>query len=281
MNDVVAFGSKATLPASLQAFAKGVQTAVADLSQAAAGGTPFLKLDRSGGGWMYGQDDTEVQEGSRWAFNPLSLEHGYIFWCDGKVLGEQMVPVSQPKPSNLPAPLGPDGNPVVRDAKGHAVGWNDQISIQLKCLNGEDAGTEVIYKGTSLGLKQAMHEYTVALFERVQNGDPALVGVTELKYSHYKHKTYGTIYKPEFKFEQWLTLEGTPGESAPAEPENDQNDTPAPEAPQEPQAAAQAAEPAATEAGEVDNTSQSQPAEAPQEGAATGTVRRRRRRPAA
>lgn len=270
MNDVVAFGNKATLPASLQAFAKGVQTAVADLSQAAAGGTPFLKLDRSGGGWMYGQDDTEVQESSRWAFNPLSLEHGYIFWCDGKVLGEQMVPVSQPKPGNLPAVLGPDGNPVVRDSQGRAVGWADQISIQIKCLNGEDAGVEVIYKGTSLGLKQAMHEYTVALFERVQNGDPALVGVTELKYSHYKHKIYGTVYKPEFKFEQWLTLEGTPGETAaPQEPE----------APQQSQAAAQ--EPAATEAGEADNASQSQPAEAPQEGAAAGTVRRRRRRPAA
>lgn len=271
MNDVVAFGSKATLPASLQAFAKGVQTAVADLSQAAAGGTPFLKLDRSGGGWMYGQDDTEVQESSRWAFNPLSLEHGYIFWCDGKVLGEQMVPVSQPKPGNLPAVLGPDGNPVVRDSQGRAVGWADQISIQMKCLNGEDAGVEVIYKGTSLGLKQAMHEYTVALFERVQNGDPALVGVTELKYSHYKHKTYGTIYKPEFKFEQWLTLEGSPEMTAAAETA----------APQEPQAAAQTAQPAATEAGEVDNASQSQPAEAPQEGAAAGTVRRRRRRPAA
>ena len=243
-NEVVTFGKRPNLPSNLEAFAKGVQTKVADLSQSAVGQTPFIKLDKAGGGWMYGQDDTEVEEGSKWAFNPLSLEHGWIAWGDSEVLGERMVPISQPKPD--PAELPNVG-----------VKWDEQISIQLKCVSGEDAGVEALYKGTSVGMKQAMHDYVTQLSERINNGETALVGVTTLAYSDYKHKKWGRIFKPEFDFTEWLTLEGKPAEEG------------------EDASAESASEPV-TEAETVTTTAK----DTPENGADNedGTVRRRRRR---
>jgi len=66
-------------------------------------GSVILKMDKRGD-WVFGADQTEVDEGTLWAVNPFSFVHGYIAWGDGEVLGEKMVSVSHPLPEMEAAP---------------------------------------------------------------------------------------------------------------------------------------------------------------------------------
>ena len=68
-----------------------------NLPKLAEVGSVIIKMDKTGH-WVFGADQTEVEEGSQWAVNPFSFIHGFIAWGDGEPLGEKMVGISQPLP---------------------------------------------------------------------------------------------------------------------------------------------------------------------------------------
>lgn len=158
---------------------------------------PFLRLLKSGQ-WVYGQQNVEVEDGSLWAWNPMSLAHGYISWLDSEVEGEQMVPMmTTPLPAL--ADLGePPGEP-----------WQRQYGCQLVCVAGEDTGQQVVYKGTSLGLKDTFALLVPQIQKRMADGDPC-VPVTRLEVDSYKHKKWGMVYKPKVMIDHWAQLSGEP-----------------------------------------------------------------------
>ena len=90
MSNITAF-SKAGLPAvsSLSTALRNIEVEVGPV------GSAILKMDKTGH-WVFGADQTEAEENSKWAVNPFSFVHGFIAWGDGEVLGEKMVSVSQP-----------------------------------------------------------------------------------------------------------------------------------------------------------------------------------------
>ena len=100
MSNITTFGG-ANLPSvqSLSGALRSIQ------SEVAPGGTVILKMDKTGH-WVFGADQTEVEDGSLWAANPFSFVHGYIAWGNGEVLAEKLVPVSEPLPELEPAPSG-------------------------------------------------------------------------------------------------------------------------------------------------------------------------------
>jgi hypothetical protein len=152
------------------------------------------------GDWVFGADQTEVDEGTLWAVNPFSFVHGYIAWGDGEVLGEKMVSVSHPLPEMESAPAG---------AKR---GWETQVGMSLKCISGPDNGLEVRYNVTSVGGKRAVQGLAVAIAQQVESDQSKPVPVVTLKRDHYTHKSYGKIYTPVFEVQEWMSMDGDKAE---------------------------------------------------------------------
>lgn len=176
-------------------------------------GAVILKMDKTGH-WVYGADQTEVEDGATWAVNPFSFIHGFIAWGDGDVLGEKMVAVTSPLPEVDAAPAG---------AKR---GWETQVGMSLKCQSGEDEGLEVRFSTTSVGGKRAVQALAVAIATQVDADQSTPVPVITLGKEHYQHKSYGRIYTPIFDISKWASMEGAVAD-APAVENADEADAPA------------------------------------------------------
>lgn len=174
-----------TLSTALRALEKDVGPA----------GTVILKMDKTGH-WVFGADQTEVEDDATWAVNPYSFVHGFIAWGDGEVLGEKMASVTQPLPELDAAPA---------NAKR---GWEMQIGMALKCRNGEDKDLEARFTTTSVGGKKAVQALGIAIATQVDKDPSKPVPVVRLKKDHYTHKSYGRIYTPVFEILEWVGMDG-------------------------------------------------------------------------
>jgi hypothetical protein len=208
MSNLVTFKG-ANLPA-----VSSLTTALRSLeSVAGPAGTVIIKMDKTGH-WVFGADQTDVEEDSSWAVNPFSFVHGYIAWGDGEVLAEKMVSVTEPLPEMEAAP------------PGAKKGWEAQVGLSMKCISGEDKGMEARYTVTSVGGKKAVQALAVAIAEQVEKDQTKPVPVVHLKKDHYTHKSYGRIYTPVFEVVEFVSMDGesdapaaeaeAPAEAAPA-----------------------------------------------------------------
>ena len=189
MSNLVKF-AQAGLP-SVQTLS----TALRSLESVAPAQSAILKMDKTGH-WVFGADQTEAEDDSRWAVNPFSFVHGYIAWGDGEVLAEKMASVTQPLPELDTAP------------PGAKKGWEQQVGLMLKCLTGEDEGLECRYTTTSVGGKRAVQELAVAIAAQVEKDPTKPVPIVTLGKDHYQHKSYGRIYTPVFKVVEWVSMDG-------------------------------------------------------------------------
>lgn len=231
-----------------------------------AGGEPILRMGRDGI-WIYGADNVEVEDGSTWAINPMSLTHGFICWKvipEGskekpELLGEETRSMFQPLPNKDSLP-----------DYGHP--WAEVLSVQLKCVSGEDEGEQVLYKTSSTGGLRAMKELIGSIMEAIDKHPETPVPVVQLKSDSYPHKQYGKTYFPVIAIENWVSMDGVAEEAAPAAEEK----KPEPEAATRRGRAAPANNVQAVQEADEDDDSveQTQPQAAPAGGEG---VRRRRR----
>jgi len=164
----------------------------------AGGGKPFLRMMKSGE-WVFGPSNEEVQEGSRWVINITSLVHGWCCWVDAgggknELQGEVMVSMTQPKPAR-PAPIG--GTP-----------YAEQRGFALKCIDGADAGTEVIFKTNSIGGMNAVDDLLAKIHGRLAVNRKYPCPVVTLASDHYQNKKYGRIYVPILTVAGWSNMAG-------------------------------------------------------------------------
>ena len=203
MSNITTF-SGANLP-SVKSLTTALRTIKADDGGA---GTVIIKMDKTGH-WVFGADQTEIEDDSLWAVNPFSFVHGYIAWggvdtpAAGTLLGEKMVGVAQPLPELEPAPQ-------------HAtMGWQTQIGFSMKCLTGEDKGMEVRYICISHGGKKAVQALAVAIATQVDKDQSKPVPIVTLGKEHYMHKSYGRIFTPVFNIQEWVGMDGDAKEVEP------------------------------------------------------------------
>ena len=174
-----------SLSTSLRALGKDVRPV----------GNVIIKMDKTGH-WVFGADQTEAEDGAKWAVNPFSFVHGFIAWGEGEVLAEKMASVSEPLPEVEAAP------------PGAKRGWETQVGMSLKCISGEDEGMEARYTVTSVGGKRAVQALAVAIANAVDADQSKPVPVVLLKKEHYQHKSYGRIYTPIFEIVEWMGMDG-------------------------------------------------------------------------
>lgn len=263
MSDLVKF-SGGGLPANPDALLKGLQN-VSQSIQGSTGGTPFLRLLKSGS-FAFGPENLEPEEDSEWAMNPASLMHGWACWGDGELLDERMVPFTSPAPNR--AELADYGN-----------SWDQQVAMVLQCLNGEDKDVAVLYKGTSTGLRNAVKQLIAELIQQLQTDPDHCVPVLQLDVGSYQHKKYGEIFYPELTVLRWVAFDGQKAASGAVEDQtdggteeaDDAEETAEPEAPPAKRRRGRAkAKAAKAETGE--------PADAAEEEAPPASTNRRRRR---
>ena len=200
MTNLVNF-NQANLP-TVASLSTALRALEQDVSPA---GVAILKMDKTGH-WVYGADQTEIEDDSTWAVNPFSFVHGFIAWGDGEVLGEKMVSVSQPLPELEGAP------------QAAKRGWETQVGLSLKCLTGEDKGLEARFSTTSVGGKRAVQALAVAIANQVEKDQANPVPVILLKKEHYQHKSYGRIFTPVFDIVEWTGMDAKAAEAEEAAP---------------------------------------------------------------
>lgn len=204
MSDVVKFGGS-NLP-SVQSLSSALRSIEADVG--GSGGMVIIKMDKTGH-WVFGADQTEVEDDSVWAINPFSFTHGYIAWGDGEVLGEKMASVSEPLPELEPAP------------SSSKRGWEMQVGMTLACTDGEDEGMQARYSTTSVGGKKAVQALAIAIADQVEKNEAKPVPLVRLKKEHYQHKSYGRIYTPVFDIVDWVSMDASATDAADAVTEDE------------------------------------------------------------
>jgi hypothetical protein len=167
---------------------------------------PMLQFKREGDGrWSFGQKRTIVEPGSRWAVNPTTFRWGFICFGDGnKVIGDRLVSVAQAKPNVTELP-----------DLGHE--WAEQWAINLKCLDGTDAGTEVVFKPTTVGGIQAVSGLIEIIRDRLNAGEHGgrVAPIVRLEKDSYSHQEFGKVWTPMLTLVDWMALDGPAPAPAP------------------------------------------------------------------
>ncbi len=171
--------------------------------------TPMLQFKREGSGtWQFGQKATVVEPDSKWAVNPTTFVWGFICFSDNnKVAGERLVSVSQPKPD-------------ITELPDKGFKWTEQWGVSLKCIDGTDAGVEVIYKPTTIGGIKAVAELINKVRDRLNSGqhNGKVAPIVQFEKSSYPHSEHGRVWEPVMNVVDWMPLDGPAPEPKPTPP---------------------------------------------------------------
>lgn len=196
MNSIVSRSAASSAIASLSSLKTGLQNVSSTLK--ASGGVPILRMLKDGG-WVYGPENIEVEEGALWAVNIYSLQHGWVSWTDkpgnasNEIVGEVMVPMTSPLPPET-------------ELRDTGWSWSQQLSVELQCLNGTDIGEVVQYKVTSVGGMNALKTLISAIMAQLDSNPDRPIPVVALANGSYSHKKYGKVYTPDFDVRKWVEL---------------------------------------------------------------------------
>jgi hypothetical protein len=222
-NELSLFSKGGLPPADVNAYKQSLK-AMSSAAKSSLGGLPFLRMGKDGE-WVYGADNTEVEENSLWAVNPFSMSLGFIAWGtgaqEGTVLGEQMARVGE-----VPVQRG--------NLQDVGAEWTPCCSFEMVCLNGEDKGTHVLYKTNSVGGRRAFADMMQLIAAAMDDAEGKCVPILNLDCDSYPHKKYGKIYTPIFDIKKWVMpdaqeLGGAPVEVEPSKVEAKASTQPAEE----------------------------------------------------
>jgi len=98
--------------------------------------------------------------------------------------------------------------------------WQEEWSVNMKCLDGADAGVEVIFKATTDGAIKAIVLLVDELRNRL-NGNQhngKIVPIVLLEKDGYQHPKHGPTAIPVLTIVDWMPLDGPAPTPAPKPP---------------------------------------------------------------
>lgn len=157
----------------------------------------YLKMEKSGS-WVFGAEADEVPDNTQFAVNPEGFLRGYVAWQDttsgapAAKLGEVMFNVMEdlPDPGDVP--------------KG-SRGWEQQLGMQVKAINGKMEGAELRYSASSDGGRRAVSGLMTEVAEGMA-ANPGKIPLIVLENRSYKHASYGKIFVPVFRIVKWVPM---------------------------------------------------------------------------
>lgn len=183
--------------------------------EAASGNGDFLKFSK--GEWLKGQEDEEVELGTRLAANMGELSIGWIRWEDGKPAERRMGLLSQGHKPELRPELGytDQAEWETDDETGQPKDpWN--FTNELPLAN-PDNGEQMTWSAASKGGIGAIGNLCKAYGREYRQRD-GQVPIVELGRDSYKHKKYGKTYVPVATIVDWVANGSVP---APAQDDDD------------------------------------------------------------
>jgi hypothetical protein len=192
-------------PAELKAGLRNLVTSIGEAG-GIGGGVSFINVNQNDGSWQYGADRTTCEPAAEWALDTRTLKHGYSAWKEGKLLGETMVSIFQPRPPVT----------ALRDV---GAPYAAAFSVEMRCLGGEDKGTKCLYKNNSGGAVEAFEMLQRHLHARAELETPAVFPIVLLRNTSYHNTKYNKrIYKPAFHIVRWVDVRGNPDGGEPVKP---------------------------------------------------------------
>ena len=90
----------------------------------------------------------------------------------------------------------------------------------MKCTTGTDAGTEVVYKPTTVGGIQAIAGLIEAVRDRLNGGqhDGKVSPIVRFEKDSYQHSQFGRVWTPLLPIVEWMLLNGPAPAPTPASP---------------------------------------------------------------
>src|SRR5262249_31146349 len=118
-----------------------------------------------------------------------------------------LVPVNQPMPE-------------ITELPDHGVPWQPQMTVNMKCIGGTDAGVEVIFKTATDGGIKAVTGLIEAVRDRFNSSqhDGTVVPILRLEKSSHPRAQYGRTWIPVLTIVDWMPLSGPAPAPAPTSP---------------------------------------------------------------
>lgn len=189
-------------------------------AEAASGSGDFLKFSK--GEWLKGQNDEEVELGTRLAANMAELSIGWLRWEAKKPVERRMGLLAQghkPEPRDT---LGySDKSDWEQDAAGVAQDpWSATNELPVA---DPETGEQMTISMASKGGIGAIGNLCKAYGKEYRNR-PGMVPIIELGRDSYKHSEYGKVYVPVLTIVDWVENGSVP------EAPRDTDEEPAPAA---------------------------------------------------
>lgn len=180
------------------------------------GGQPLLRLLKDGA-WVMGREDNSVANGTEAIINPMSFQTGYSCWTNrapgqgkNEQMGEEMWGLNGQKPPSSTLPQHHD--PRTQDL----CAWREQMSVDLKFLDGAFEGQQALYKTSSVGGLRALTDLLDAIMREIDSGSEYICPIISISSDSYQHTSYGRTYTPKLEIVSWANMQGHEADGAPA-----------------------------------------------------------------
>jgi len=188
-----------TQPAGVPSYPAGYDPYAAYGEQASA---TKVYITFKNGEYLFGTDQEEIPEGSRFIANMAGLRIGWKHWSDKRVTDERMGPLAEGyrPPARHELDDFDQSKWELDDKRQPRDPWQQTNELVLRGL---ETGDEFVFATSGKGGIGAIGELC-KVYGRLYRQKPGMAPVIELSSDHYNHKTFGKTYFPVLKLVDWI-----------------------------------------------------------------------------